>query len=96
MLFSDSYPPVPLSTWKGGERIAPVSASIRAQAENAEGGLNENIGKTPAGVLPIFSFAREARRTAPFQGSYVLAHRPPPRRGGGKGEGELAKRVTAE
>ena len=76
--------PIPLPPFPHGkgERVAPVSAPMRAQAENAEGGLNENIRKTPVGVLPIFSFAREARRTAPFQRSYVLAQRPPPRRGG--------------
>ena len=31
MLFLDSYPPVPLSTWKGGKRIASASAPVRAQ-----------------------------------------------------------------
>ena len=64
MLFLDSYPLSPFPHGKG-ECIAPASAPMRVQAETAEGGLNENIGKTPKGVFPIFSFAREARRTAP-------------------------------
>ena len=86
MLFIDSYPLSPFPHGKG-ELITPVSVPMKAQAETAKGGLNENIWKTPKGVFPIFSFAREARRTAPFQGSYVLAQNPLPVGEGVKGRG---------
>ena len=60
---------------------------MRVQAETAEGGLNENIGKTPKGVFPIFrSRAKRAGLRPPSLVSQKTgAMQSPPCWGGGRG-----------
>ncbi len=52
MLFSVSYPPVPLSTWKGGTHRFGFSSYEGAVRRASR--ANENIRKTPAGVFLFF------------------------------------------
>ncbi len=53
MLFLDSYPPVPLSTWKGGTHRSGFS-SFEGAAATVEDGRNERSRKTRTGFSCFF------------------------------------------
>ena len=64
MLFLNSYPPVPLSTWKGGTHRFGFS-SYEGAAATADRRSKRKEQKNRLRVFLLFSFARFARRSAP-------------------------------
>ena len=64
MLFLDSYPPVPLSTWKGGTHSSGFSSSEGAARGSLR--LPEGIKEKLRREFSFYPLAREARRTAPL------------------------------